>query len=174
MFLSTAFLMSLIWLVWRHKPMLSDLWRFRHQEVSIDWKREVWPLQWKVAVTSICGFFVVALFNPVLFAFQGPAAAGQMGMSNVVVGAVAIASGAWIGTKAAPFGHLIAQRDWDKLDRLFFSGAMAIDGLIVVGGCAVWAGTAWLQWQNHPLGTAFFAAASDGVIRRHDDYQPHR
>jgi hypothetical protein len=34
---------------------------------AIDWWKEVWPFQWRIAISYACGFFIFQLFNPVLF-----------------------------------------------------------------------------------------------------------
>jgi len=89
-------------------------------DTAINWGREVWPFQWKIAVSWLCDYFVFQLFTPVLFAFRGPVEAGRMGLSMSVVTQVSAIMLAWITTKAAPFGHLIAQKRSADLDRLFF------------------------------------------------------
>ncbi len=47
--------------------------------MGISWRREVWPFQWKIAVSWLCDYFIFQLFTPVLFAFRGPVEAGQDG-----------------------------------------------------------------------------------------------
>ena len=65
-------------------------------------------------------YFIFQLFNPVLFAYQGPVAAGRMGMSLTVMGALSTVAMAWMNTKSSPFGTLVAQRKFVELDSLFF------------------------------------------------------
>lgn len=83
---------------------------------NIRWGKEVWPFQWRIAVSWICGYFVFQLFNPILFAFWGPVAAGQLGMSLSVCNGLASVAVSWISTKAAPFGTMIARRQFAELD----------------------------------------------------------
>jgi hypothetical protein len=102
------------------RELLRDLLHFPVGEHKIAWRREIWPFQWRIAISWLCGYFIFQLFNPVLFAYQGPIEAGRMGMSLSIVtslGAVAIA---WMNTKASPFGSLIARGDTATLDTLFF------------------------------------------------------
>ncbi len=71
---------AFVWLV-RKRKLLLRLSRYQTGEHRIRWAEEVWPFQWKIAVSWFCGYFIFWLFNPVLFAYRGPVEAGQMGMS---------------------------------------------------------------------------------------------
>ncbi len=115
-------LAGLVWIARQHRLLLY-LIRLPAGGHAIDWGREVWPFQWRIAVSYACGFFIFQLFNPILFRFWGPAAAGRMGMSLNIANAIASVAIAWINTKAAPFGALIARRQFAALDRLFFRSA---------------------------------------------------
>jgi O-antigen/teichoic acid export membrane protein len=94
--------------------------RIRVAGQGISWRREVWPFQWKIAVSWLCDYFIFQLFTPVLFAFRGPVEAGKMGLSMSIVMQVSAMMLAWMTTKAAPFGSLIAKKNRPELDRMFF------------------------------------------------------
>lgn len=86
----------------------------------VSWRREIWPFQWRISISWLSGYFIFQLFNPVLFAARGPAEAGRMGMSLSIASTLSAVALAWMNTKAAPFGTLVARREFDTLDRLFF------------------------------------------------------
>lgn len=86
---------------------------------NIGWRREIWPFQWRIAISWICYYFILQFFNPILFAFQGPIAAGQMGMSLSIATSIGGVGLAWMNTKASPFGNMIARGEIAKLDDLF-------------------------------------------------------
>ena len=100
--------MSTIWLLGKRK-LLFGLLRFPTGTNRIQWGQEVWPFQWRIAVSWFCGYFIFFLFNPVLFAFRGAVEAGQMGMSLSLANAIQNIAVAWVSTKSAPFGTLIAE-----------------------------------------------------------------
>ena len=103
----------------------SKLWRILREinniEISdrVSYKTEIFPYQWKIALSWASGYFVFQLFNPVLFATSGAVVAGQMGMTLAAVNGIASFSSSWISTKVPTFSGLIALRDYVKLDRLF-------------------------------------------------------
>jgi O-antigen/teichoic acid export membrane protein len=135
---------ALLWLV-RKRKLLLGLLRHKPGEHGIEWAREVWPFQWRIALSWLSGYFIFQLFNPVLFAYRGPVAAGQMGMSLSLVNALQAVAVSWVSTKAAPFGGLIAKRDFSQLDRLFFAAARQAVGVCIVGALVVWLGCVYLN-----------------------------
>jgi hypothetical protein len=86
----------------------------------VSWRREIWPFQWRIAISWLCGYFIFQLFNPVLFAYRGATEAGRMGMSLTVASALSSVAISWMSTKASPFGTLVARHEYGTLDRLFF------------------------------------------------------
>jgi len=126
-----------VWLFSRRRLLL-HLLRHPVGQHAIDWWKEVWPFQWRIAVSYACGFFIFQLYNPVLFRYWGPATAGRMGMSLNISNAIAAIALAWINTKAAPFGAMIARREYATLDRLFFRTLWQSLCLALLGGITVW------------------------------------
>jgi len=107
-------------LLYSRRKLLLPLLRMHVAQNGISWRQEVWPFQWKIAVSWLCDYFIFQLFTPVLFAFRGPVEAGRMGLSMSIVLQMSAMMLAWMTTKAAPFGSLIAKRDTPELDRRFF------------------------------------------------------
>jgi hypothetical protein len=149
---TVGLLWALGWLGLRKRAFLSDLVAVPHDPVAIGWRAEVWPFQWKIALSWLSGYFIYQLFNPVLFAFHGAVAAGQMGMSINVVTAIWAVGLAWVNTKAAPFGNLIAKRDFKGLDRMFFPCLWQSLAAVACGGMMFWAAAFYARYLHHPLG----------------------
>lgn len=105
--------------VYSRRRLLGPLLRIDAGEHRIDWRSEIWPFQWRIAVSWLCGYFIFQLFSPVLFHYRGAVEAGQMGMSLSICGVLMSMAIAWMNTKAAPFGRMIALRDYARLDRTF-------------------------------------------------------
>jgi hypothetical protein len=85
----------------------------------VHWMREIWPFQWRIAVSWMCTYFTAQVFVPILFWRRGAVEAGQMGMSLSITGYMIVLVLAWTSTKATPFGRLIARGEFDALDKLF-------------------------------------------------------
>jgi hypothetical protein len=101
---------------------------------TISWRHEIWPFQWRIAVSWLSGYFIFNFFTPVLFYFHGPVVAGQMGMTMQLVNSLNALASSWTGTKGPRFGMLISQRRFVELDRLFFRATVQAVGVCVTGG----------------------------------------
>jgi len=141
---------GIFWIAGRRRLLL-HLVRHPVGQHAIDWWTEVWPFQWRIAVSYASGFFIFQLFNPILFKYWGPATAGRMGMSLNLSNAIASIAIAWINTKAAPFGALIARREYASLDKLFFRSVWQSVSLAVLGALVVWTADVVLTYRNLPF-----------------------
>lgn len=86
---------------------------------AISWWGEIWPMQWKIALSWISGYFIFQLYTPILFKYHGPIVAGQMGMTLSVVNSVQAVALIWLNTKSPEFGKLIAKKEFRGLNQLF-------------------------------------------------------
>jgi hypothetical protein len=121
------------------RQLLTGLLGHQVHDASIRWSREVWPFQWRIAVSWMCSYFTIQIFIPILFALRGPVEAGQMGMSLSITGYMTSLVLPWITTKATPFGQLIAQSEFNGLDRLFLRAlvqALAVFAMIALAADA--------------------------------------
>jgi hypothetical protein len=135
-----------------NRHFLLPLLRRRTGHNKIAWRTEIWPFQWRMAVSFFCSYLIFPLFNPVLFAYRGAAEAGQMGMSLAMSSALGTVAYSWINTKASPFGGMIARRDFATLDRVFFRTLLQSSALLLVGDCMLL--TALFEVEQHLPGLA--------------------
>lgn len=98
--------------------LLKVIWLAKGEAV-INYIKEIFPFQWRIALSWISGYFIFQLFNPILFATEGPKVAGQMGMTLAALNGVSSLSMAWINTKVPLFSSLIAKHDYNNLDITF-------------------------------------------------------
>ena len=114
--------------------ILKNIWEDEGDE-KIIYMKEVFPLQWKIAVSWISGYFIFQIFNPILFAVEGPKIAGQMGMTLAALNGIQALAQSWINTKVPRMSGFIAQKDFKSLDNLFnktFKQMVSIGTLILV------------------------------------------
>jgi O-antigen/teichoic acid export membrane protein len=140
-------LTSLVWLSGKHKLLLGLL-RHRAEDHRIQWGQEVWPFQWRIAVSWFCGYFLFWIFNPVLFAYRGPVEAGKMGMSLSLANAIQAIAVSWVSTKSAPFGTMIARKEYRRLDQTFFQALKQSFAVAFAGAVVAWLGCVYLNWLH--------------------------
>lgn len=98
--------------------VLYNLWKIRITE-QVVYMKEIFPYQWKIALSWISGYFIFQLFNPVLFATEGAVVAGQMGMTLSALNAIQSFSFSWLNTKVPLYSRLIALKEYIQLDTIF-------------------------------------------------------
>lgn len=102
---------------------------------TVRYMKEIFPYQWRIALSWISGYFIFQLFNPVLFATEGAVVAGQMGMTLTALNAIQAFSMSWLNTKVPVYSGLIAQKNYDTLDTLFnktLKQMTAICGMLLI------------------------------------------
>ena len=122
------------------RRFLTGLLRYPIGDAAIRWTEEILPFQWRIAVSWMCSYFTIQIFVPILFALRGPVEAGQMGMSLSITGYMTGLVLPWISTKATPFGRLIAERQFQGLDRLFLrtlGQSLAVFSVIALAACSM-------------------------------------
>ena len=66
-------------------------------------------------------------------------------MSLSLANAIQAIAVSWVSTKSAPFGTLIAQREYRTLDQRFFQSLKQATAVSVTGGLTAWMGCAYLN-----------------------------
>ncbi|MCW8354479.1 hypothetical protein N5P32_00545 [Marinomonas pontica] len=110
---------GLVWLLKKYKVWLLGL------QISckyvISWRKEIFPFQWKIALSWISGYFIFQLFTPLLFANQSADVAGAFGLSMSIYNTMLGLAMGWVTAKSPLMGKYIAEKKRVKLNRLFKS-----------------------------------------------------
>lgn len=104
---------------------------------GIDWKSEIWPMQWKLGLAGLMNYFIFSLFNPVMFLYHGASVAGQMGMTLQIVSAAQMVALAWVSAKTPQFGMLVARKDYAGLDKFWLRITAVSMAVVVLGALSI-------------------------------------
>ena len=105
---------------------------------AIDWRTEVWPLQWRMAVQAAALAAATASFTLVMFHYQGEGEAGRMGMTFTGLTALHWGTLAWLLNRRPMFGGYVAEGRFDQFDRVFKRLTAISFALRVAGGLTFW------------------------------------
>lgn len=86
---------------------------------KISYVNEIMPYQWRMALSSISGYFIFYFLTPIIFKYQGAVIAGQVGMTISIVSAIQSLSLSWQNTKIPIYSGLIEQKRYKELDNIF-------------------------------------------------------
>ena len=137
-------LTNLAFFVLRYRRFFAPFMKSTDGE-CIPFRSEVWPLQWRLAVSGLTGFVTFALIVPVIKAYHGAELAGRMGMTWTLITAVQAASLAWVQTRVPLFGMLIAKNDFRELDRVFWKLTLISFAALSAGAIGITGGLFVLQ-----------------------------
>lgn len=130
-------LVAIGWLISMRPLLLRAAWR--HTGNELEWRREVWPLQWRIGLSWLSGYLLTQIYTPILFHTQGPVVAGQMGVSLTIANMLGLLAQSWIVRSIPAMAQAVGRRDWYVLDRLFardfvVSVLAFIGGALLLGG----------------------------------------
>ena len=136
--------------------VLKKVWYLKG-EFAVNYLKEIFPFQWRIALSWISGYFIFQLFNPVLFATEGAATAGQMGMTLQALNGIAGVSMSWIVTKVPAFSAFIATRNFKGLNRSFDATLKQL-AIVNLGLSAIFIGGIFLlQLFHSPFSSRFLS-----------------
>ena len=131
---------------------------------EIIWKTEIWPMQWRLAIGGIVGYFTFSAYIPIMFHFHGPVVAGKMGMTWQVVGVMGPLAMAWISTKVPLWGMLIAQKKYSELDQSFYRASSISLAVITLGALVIWLIVYGLNYIQHPISERMLSPLATAVF----------
>lgn len=140
-----------LWLLARRRRMVVQA--FRAKTAGFHWGVEVWPLQWRIGASWLAGYALVLMHVPLLFRTQGPAVAGQMGVTMTVANMLSLLALSWMTAHIPAMTRAVVQQDWAHLDHLFWR-AFRRSCLAFAGGAVLFAIVrSALEWT--PYGSRF-------------------
>lgn len=125
------------WLIWTHRPFLRMVADAMFKPVSFSWRREMWPMQWRIAVSWISGYFLNQIFTPLLYYYKGSVVSGQMGISLSLATMLGLFSITWVTVRSPKMGALAAQSDRKNLDRIFLTAFWQSTFIFILGGLSM-------------------------------------
>jgi len=84
-----------------------------------DWRREVWPYQWKVALNAFTGILIFRALTPIVLAEHGAAAAGRFGFSLAMMNTWLSFTVVWPQSQTARIGTALNRQQLTELQRIF-------------------------------------------------------
>lgn len=122
---------------------------------GLAWRREIWPMQWRIALSWLSGYLIFSLFTPVMFHFHGSAVAGQMGMTLSAVYSLQTLALTWVTTRVPRFAVHIARREFDAADELFSFASRRSVAVFCAGAAGFLLALMLLLRLRHPMAGRF-------------------
>lgn len=146
--------------------------RSGNEDSGLKWFREVFPLQWRVALTSIAYHVATQFFTVILVRYHGEESAGQLGMTMSIVMAIQGMAITFIQTKFSLISNLHGAGDREGAGELWRRSALISTGLLIVALTSVLAIIWFLPlaergWENRFIAPWQMAILAVGCIANH-------
>jgi hypothetical protein len=141
---------TLLFILGRNRKFYATLSR-RPQASVINWRAEVWPMQWRIGISSVAGYFAYSVVTPLAFRLVGPIPAGQLGMSMTLINAMSSVAALPIALKVPAMGMAIAQRNFAQLDRMALRATLMNCGLWLCGASVLAGGVYVASFYHLPI-----------------------
>ena len=113
-------LTTLGWLLKTHRQFVWMATRVAFKRLTFSWRNEIWPMQWRIALSWISGYFINQIFTPLLYHYQGAVISGQMGICLMLSNMLGLFAITWVTVRSPKMGELVAKGDRTNLERVFF------------------------------------------------------
>jgi polysaccharide biosynthesis protein len=134
--------------------LLYNLLKYKVIEKINYWK-EIFPYQWKIALSWASGYFIFQALNPIVFSFYGAVVAGKLGMTITILNGILALVISWTSTKIPLWSSYIAKREYDELDKsvIYTIKKSTLVAFLGISGAVILIGG--LQYFNLNLGNRF-------------------
>ena len=113
----TSAAVTFYWLISSKKNLIKS--SLKKTDEVFNWKKEVWPMQWRLGVTSTTWYLSSQIYIPILFYFQGATVAGQMGVTLIIVNMIGVLAQSWVNHQIPAMGKAVALKNWQVFETLF-------------------------------------------------------
>jgi hypothetical protein len=121
----------------RWYPLVRQIVRFPAAATPINWMHQVWPMQWRMAVSMACGYFIFRAITPIVFITSGAISAGRFGLTQVAIDFASQVSSSWLMVRTPTLAKMHSLQMFAKRNQTFratFSLTLAVyAGCIVLG-----------------------------------------
>lgn len=142
---------AIAFFIFKYRNFLKTLAPLSSEGPGIKWHSEILPMQWKIALSWGSGYFMAALFTPVLFKYYGPVTAGQMGLTLSLISIVGYISSSWVIPRVPTFGMLINNKEFGKLDKMFWKITRMVFLMSTAAAIIIFAAVYTLYAAGYPL-----------------------
>ncbi|HTQ35603.1 MAG TPA: hypothetical protein VMH77_01095 [Steroidobacteraceae bacterium] len=142
--------------------LMTWIWLMRHGRlrmpnglgktgVALSWRQDVFPLQWKIALSWLSGWFISNAFVPMLFAHRGAVEAGRLGLALSMFNAVSALGMSWVNAAAPQFMRHIALGERAALNQLFRRVLLSSISFVLMASLAAVGGVAILKYTGFAI-----------------------
>lgn len=102
-------------------------------DAVLNWRRDIFPFQWRIALSWISGYLILQLLVPMAFSRQGAIEAGRLGLTLTVYNSLLSIGLSWVNARLPVIAGNIARGE-RAAARAAFRGVIARSTIITLAG----------------------------------------
>ncbi|OZB49607.1 MAG: hypothetical protein B7X60_00595 [Polynucleobacter sp. 39-45-136] len=146
----SAALATWIW-IRRYGQLSIPLDVIANSNATIEWRRDIFAMQWRIALSWLSGWIIFNSFTPMIFTHQGAVEAGKIGMAIAMFSAISTMSGSWANAATPKFTTYIALNKRSLMNQLFKQTVISGGVFSVFASLAVLCGVAAIKYMDLPF-----------------------
>jgi hypothetical protein len=103
------------------------------EQSQVSWSRDVWPFQWRIALSWMSGFFIFQFMILAVGDRHGAAEAGRFGLGVQIASGISALASSWITPWQATWSNMVATQSWPALDAAFRNSCSKSTGMALLG-----------------------------------------
>jgi hypothetical protein len=111
--------LSSAWWLHRRSGLHALAERRSPEATGYSWRREIFPLQWRIGMSWMSGYLLYQIFTPLVFAHRGAAEAAMIGLSLAMFSNIALISMSWLSATVPKLSGLVASGERAELKARF-------------------------------------------------------
>jgi hypothetical protein len=136
----------------------------KYPRVPFDWRKEVWPFQWRIGLSTLSGFLIFQAFSPIVLMEQGPAAAGRFGMSLAMMNMLLLITTVWPLSQVPRYVGLLSQKRFTDARGGFrrMLGGSSLFAILITS--SLFLGVWWITEKKLPFAYRFADLMTTGAL----------
>ncbi|MFJ1322469.1 oligosaccharide flippase family protein [Capnocytophaga canis] len=111
-----ALLLIMFYYLFSYFRLFRNIFKVKVKQ-KVEYWQEIFPYQWRIALSWMSGYFIFQILNPIVFASYGAIIAGKVGMSLSIMNAILSFVLGWTSTKIPLWSSLIVKKEYTELDK---------------------------------------------------------
>lgn len=108
---------------WLKKFNGTQHWLAKRKDIAtgktLNWFSDIFPFQWRIAASSLSGYFIFYAFTPIIFSKSGALEAGKFGIAMAIFNALGSVGSSWAHAKTPTMSMHIARHERSELNSIF-------------------------------------------------------
>ena len=100
---------------------------------TLKWRRDILPLQWRIALSWASGYLILQLLVPMTFSHQGAVAAGQLGLTLTIFNSLLSIGLSWVNARLPVLAGHLARNERQQARAGFWSVSVRSTGITMLG-----------------------------------------